>query len=444
MSRVGGLAAVAPRGLSAPLFVARSAARRGSAAVAASTVAIAALGWLVFVIVAHELGPDGYARFSVLWGFTFAVAGVLSGLQQETTRAVSSAASAGEGSAAAPRSETVAGQRVLHSALVLGLAAALLLLVTSPAWAPSVMGGFDLGGVAAVALGVALLAVFLSIRGVLAATGTWTPFSWLGGADAAVRCAAVSLACVWTASATGLLWGIVAGWAVWVAFLPWPAVRASLQVRDRLPLRESLRRASSAMLATGCTALLVAGFPFLARVTSGHGLGPTAGVLFAAVLATRTPLTLPLNGYQLMILRHLVSRRGSLRQALLPLLVGVALVTLVGMGLAVLVGPAVLRTFFGSDFDATAQLLAALVAAAGLLTGMSLTGFAALAADRHTVYTAGWVVATAATVGLLLLPMSLTDRSLLALLVAPVVGATVHVFALRTRRQPGVEGGSRA
>lgn len=402
--------------------------RRGFVRVGASSVVIALLGWLVFVVVARELGPSGYARFSVLWGFVFALGGILSGLQQETTRSVTT------GSTQAPN-EQGDSHSAISAALVLALSSALLVAVTSPAWAPPVMGEVSLAGVAAVCSGIASLGVFLVMRGVLAARGEWLPFSVLGTADAAVRCLVVSAVCVWASSSAATLWAIVSGWLTWILLVPVGSASSALSARQSLALGASLCRSLSAMVATGCTALLVAGFPFLARVTSGDGLGPSAGVLFAAVLATRTPLTLPLNGYQLMILRHLVGRRGSLRQALLPLLAGAAVVTLVGMGLAALVGPTVLRAFFGSGFDASAILLVALVGAAGLLAAMTLTGFAALAADRHAVYTIGWVVATAVTIGLLLLPMSLTDRSLLALLLGPVGGAAVHSVALRRPRQ---------
>jgi uncharacterized membrane protein YeaQ/YmgE (transglycosylase-associated protein family) len=66
-----------------------------------------------------------------------------------------------------------------------------------------------------------------------------------------------------------------------------------------------------------------------------------------------------------------------------------------------------------------------------------LTGAAAVAAALHRAYSLGWIGATVASTLLLLLPLSLETRTVVALLCGPVVGIVVHLAALRLLPQTG-------
>ena len=55
---------------------------------------------------------------------------------------------------------------------------------------------------------------------------------------------------------------------------------------------------------------------------------------------------------------------------------------------------------------------------------------AATAAALHRAYSLGWVSATVASALLLLLPLGLETRTVIALLCGPVVGIAVHLAAL--------------
>ncbi|SUA02692.1 membrane protein [Mycolicibacterium fortuitum] len=61
---------------------------------------------------------------------------------------------------------------------------------------------------------------------------------------------------------------------------------------------------------------------------------------------------------------------------------------------------------------------------------LTLTGAATVAAALHRAYAAGWIIATVAAVGLLLLPLGLEERTIVALLCGPLVGIAVHLVAL--------------
>jgi hypothetical protein len=75
-------------------------------------------------------------------------------------------------------------------------------------------------------------------------------------------------------------------------------------------------------------------------------------------------------------------------------------------------------------------LLAWLTAGAIAIALLTLTGAAAVAAALHRAYSLGWVSATLASALLLLLPLNLETRTVVALLCGPVVGMAVHLGAL--------------
>ena len=103
----------------------------------------------------------------------------------------------------------------------------------------------------------------------------------------------------------------------------------------------------------------------------------------------------------------------------------------VGVLAAGLTGPWLLRVGFGPDYHASGALLAWLTAAAVAIAMLVLTGTAAVAAALHRAYSLGWVGATvASTLLLLLLPLPLETRTVIALLCGPLVGIAVHLAAL--------------
>jgi len=69
-------------------------------------------------------------------------------------------------------------------------------------------------------------------------------------------------------------------------------------------------------------------------------------------------------------------------------------------------------------------------AAAVAIALLTLTGAAAVAAALHRAYSIGWVSATVASALLLLLPLGLETRTVIALLCGPMVGIAVHLAAL--------------
>jgi hypothetical protein len=190
-----------------------------------------------------------------------------------------------------------------------------------------------------------------------------------------------------------------------------------------------LRGASHSIAAAGASAILVMGFPVLLKATSGD-LGATGGVVILAVTLTRAPLLVPLTAMQGNLIAHFVDQRTHRLRALVTPAAVVAGLGLLGVLLAGVFGPWLLREGFGAAYRADGELLAWLTAAAVAIASLTLTGAAAVAAALHRAYSVGWVSATVASALLLLLPLGLETRTVVALLCGPMVGIAVHLAAL--------------
>jgi O-antigen/teichoic acid export membrane protein len=177
------------------------------------------------------------------------------------------------------------------------------------------------------------------------------------------------------------------------------------------------------------------GFPVLLKVTSNQ-LGAQGGVVILAVTLTRAPLLVSLTAMQGNLIAHFVDERTDRLRALIAPAAFVGGIGAVGVLAAGAVGPWLLRFAFGPQYDAGCALLAWLTAAALSIAMLTLTGAAAVAAALHRAYSLGWVGATAASGLLLLLPLPLQTRTVVALLCGPLVGIAVHLVALARAGRP--------
>jgi O-antigen/teichoic acid export membrane protein len=190
-----------------------------------------------------------------------------------------------------------------------------------------------------------------------------------------------------------------------------------------------LRGAAHSIAAAGASAILVMGFPVLLKATSGD-LGAAGGVVILAVTLTRAPLLVPLTAMQGNLIAHFVDQRTERLRALLAPALAVVALGAVGVVAAGTLGPWLLRVAFGEEYRAGGGLLAWLTTAAIAIALLTLTGAAAVAAALHRAYAAGWISATVASMLLLLLPVGLETRTVIALLCGPIVGIAVHLGAL--------------
>ncbi|MGZ8747360.1 MAG: hypothetical protein ACXWZ2_10140, partial [Mycobacterium sp.] len=232
----------------------------------------------------------------------------------------------------------------------------------------------------------------------------------------------------------GYLWATVAGAIAWLIMLiVSPATRDAARLLTPGGTATFLRGASHSIAAAGASAVLVMGFPVLLKATSGD-LGATGGVVILAVTLTRAPLLVPLTAMQGNLIAHFVDQRTRRMQALMKPAAAVTALGLLGVLAAGIFGPWLLRSAFGAEYRADGALLAWLTAAAIAIALLTLTGAATVAAALHRAYSLGWVSATVASTALLLLPLDLETRTVVALLCGPLVGIAVHLGALAGAR----------
>lgn len=394
----------------------------------ASLVAAAA-GYVVVLIAAWTLDPAANADFLAFWALLFALFGVLGGVQHETTRAVGTAVG---------RADVPHGTPVLPLGLAVGAGVGVVVLATGPWWAGPVLGGTSWVLVVALALGALAFSGHAAIAGALSGQRRWSLFAGLVGAEAVVRLALVGLATLAGASVGGLEVAAAAAAGTWVLLaLALPGARGAARARADVDGRAFLRRVAQAMTAAAASAVLVVGFPVLLRLTSAPEVYSASAPLLLAISLTRAPLMIPLGAYQGVAITHVLAHRDRGLAALRPVLLVVVAAGTIGAGLAYLVGPWLTETLVRPDYRVEGPVLAGLTFAAALLALVTLTGAAALALDRHRTYLAGWLAATATSIALLLVPLPVEGRAVLALAVGPVVGAAVHAAGLLRRSGRG-------
>jgi O-antigen/teichoic acid export membrane protein len=402
-------------------------ARSSVARVGTATAVTALCGYAVIYLAARDLAPAGFSVFGVFWGAFGLVTGAANGLLQETTREVRSAR----------YTDIVSGRRThpLRVAGMVGVAAAMVIAGSSPLWSGQVFVEARWLSVGLLSVGLAGFCVHATLLGMLAGADRWSQYGALMVTDAVIRVAVAVAAFVIGWGLFGFLWATVAGAVAWLLMLlASPVTRAAAQLLTPGGIATFLRGAAHSITAAGASAILVMGFPVLLKATSNQ-LGAAGGVVILAVTLTRAPLLVPLTAMQGNLIAHFVDERTERIRALIAPATFVAGIGAVGVLAAGLTGPWILRVGFGTDYHASGALLAWLTAAAVAIAMLTLTGAAAVAAALHRVYSLGWVGATAASTMLLLLPLPLEPRTVIALLCGPLVGIAVHLAGLA--RPPG-------
>jgi len=379
----------------------------------------AALTWMTLIVAARSLGPEAYTHFNVLWAFYFAGAGALLGLQQEVARGLSRQPSATE-----PGRGT--GISVIGGSLIVGGCIAGLSLLTVPAWGATSIVGNPIVLVTILVGSLVSLAVQCGLVGAMAASGLHAALGGLVVGSAAIRLVLTALVTANGAGSEAVLAAISAGSFSWLLLLTWPRARSELTRSIRSRTRPFLKRAGSVMVSTSCAGLLASSFPLLIDVFSPSRLGAGAGIAFAAIILTRTPLLLPLSGIQTVLVPWLVHAQPQQRwrELALPGFVGGCAY----IAAAALAGPPILALVFGPDFSATRIAMGALAASAVLLAILTLTGVSTVARGRHVRSTTGWVAATTVTSLGLMVSLPVIPRCALSLSIGSAVGIAIHCF----------------
>jgi hypothetical protein len=380
-------------------------ARSSVARVGTATAVTAVCGYAVVYLAARDLAPAGFSVFAVFWGAFGLVTGAANGLLQETTREVRSA-----GYAEVAPGLKKKGTHPMRVAGMVGIAAAVLIAGSSPLWSGPVFTDARWLSEGLLSVGLAGFCLHATLLGMLAGTSRWTQYGALMVTDAVIRVAVAAATVVVGWNLVGFLWATVAGALAWlIMIVASPTTRAAAQLLTPGSTATFLRGAAHSITAAGAGAILVMGFPVLLKVTSSQ-LGAQGGVIILAVTLTRAPLLVPLTAMQGNLIAHFVDQRNKRLRALITPVVLVGAIGAVGV------------------------LLAWLTAAALAIAMLTLTGAATVAAALHRAYALGWVCATVASALLLLLPLPLQTRTVVALCCGPLVGIGVHLAALARSR----------
>lgn len=402
-----------------------SAARRGTAALAAGSVANGLLAYLLFALLTRGLGAEVAAPVSVLWTYwALAAAALTFPLQHWITRSVVSG-SEGEVRRAAGRVTGV----VLASALGAGLVAWLLgprLFHRDDVWFPVL--------VALVTVGSAAMGV---VRGGLAGHRRFVAVAWTLVAENLLRCLLVAgllLAGVQDPVVHGLALAAGALIALWPA--AWRFDGAGAGGAGVLTFL------GGAAVGQLVAQVVLTGGPLLLALLGGSPAEVTA--LFAAFALFRAPYLVVLGTLPQLTQRvtaHVVSGRVDQLRSLTR---GLAAVTVVAVPSAAafgaLLGPWLLRLVFGDSVQVSSTTAAVVAAGCTLAVANVVLVVTALARDRPIAVTLAWGVAIVAGALVAVLPSATepVTRTCAAFLVAEVVAAAALAVVVRRSLRPRV------
>ncbi|GAB32492.1 hypothetical protein [Gordonia otitidis] len=386
-----------------------------------ATVIAAASGYLVLLLAARQLGATGYAVFAVFWAAYGLVTGAQNGQLQETTRTVR----------AASESVVARGRPVVVN-LAIGVGLAAVVAASSPLWAGHVFDEYRTLSVVLLAVGVASFAVYAHLCGALSGSLSWSPFAMLLSIDALIRLFGAAIAVAFDWGVPAFLMITVLGSVSWIVVLSLSATaRRVVGLPGDVDDRRLASNTLTAMAAALASAVVVMGFPVLINITARPGDDSrVVGAVILAVTLTRAPLLVPLNSFQGVLITRFVAARATLMRSLAVPLAAVVVVGAVGAIAAWAIGSWLLTHIFGADFALGGAAIALFMLGATALGLLTVTGAATLSVGAHRWYAAGWWAAAVACAALLVVPIEVTDRVALSLVLGPLAGVGVHLARL--------------
>jgi O-antigen/teichoic acid export membrane protein len=396
----------------------RSAGKIGMAMLAGS-----ALGYILTVVVGRILQPAEYATFMTFWGLLFGLGSALSPLEQEIARL----------SAHAQVNKGKAGLDVLRAFAVAAVVVAVIgVVLLLPGVNAKLFHGYYPLAIVVLVAGIAFAAQF-AVRGLLIGRDDVTSYSWLLVVEAAVRPVVIGVL-VLVGMAEMVPFGIAVGLGsfAWLIF----ARRSATHV-DRSIHGDSwapvTRRVLTLLLGAALTASVITGFPAMVAILAPGGDEAKLGAFYAALAVARIPLLLFAAVQALavpMVVRLSVSQDGQrkLRRLLALGTIGGLVLAGIAAGVALLVGPWVVRLLYGQNYVVAGWAVAGLMWSAVLLAMIQLLAAVMVAGKRvgHVLLT--WtVVAVSTGLTLALWPGDPLVRATIGLIAGPTLGLVVSL-----------------
>lgn len=341
------------------------------------------------MISARALGKEEYAPLSVLWAMVFlAGPGFFLPLEQEVSRALASRRARGEG--AGP---------LLRRAAILGVGLVVLLVIGAlVAHAPLLEHLFDNETLLLVAFLIGLCGYCAGhlARGGFSGSGRFRPYAVYIGAEGGLRmlaCVVLAAVGVSTAGPYGLAVGIAPILAVAIALR---GQHDLLPPGPDAPWDELSSALGWLLLGSVLAQGLVNAGPLAVKVLATDAQSDEAGRFLAGLVIARVPLFL-FQAVQAALLPRLsalasAGRLDDFRVGLRRLLVVVGAVAVIGTTTAFAIGPFVVRTMFGAEFDLGRRSLGLLAAASGAYMVAIALAQGLIALSAHARMAMGWLL----------------------------------------------------
>jgi len=406
-------------------------------------------GFAVVIIPGRAFGKESTIsiEFLAYWGLFFTITGIITGLTQETTRAVTTALETQK-----PRDNyddshginpvTTSTTKSLAQPIIIGLWIALVTMVAviilAPLWSPRILSQHNLVGIILMAVGLASYTVQATIAGLISASRLWNRYALLITLDSVSRMVLAIVAWLFGWKLVAFLVVTVLGAASWLVLVTFSSqVRETLRLRADVSTKQFLRRAGFAMAASGATAVLITGFPTLAKFTHPDAtpIGEVSvNVVSYGVILTRAPLLVPLQQFLSALVVRFVQRRNKPLRALSQPFLLIWSVGLLGSFAAWLIGPWLMVAVLGDAYVISGRSLALFTLGATCTASLMITGAAAMSIEKHQYYLWGWATATLVGICFLASPLSLENGAWLALCIGPLCGLVVHMVGIFTAR----------
>lgn len=403
---------------------------RGLIYILSATAVAGVVGYVIQLLAPAMLaGPADYLAFSVFWSALHFVVAAIAGVQQEVTRAahpVTRAAHSTERSGnpgVLQQFAVRAGCALIVLTVISGIFLADILFPQSPFWMTLWLGIGLLGNL--------LLAI---LAGVLYGLSFWPAIAALTVTDALIRGVLVSIGLVLQLEPATLAAFIALPFSLAFGTI-WLAARKQVAGRYRLDVdarRLSLNTLSTVAASAGA-GVMVAGLPLFIKLAMPLTPADMLASLILIITVTRAPLIIPLMALQSFLILEFRTAGAASSRRLVQYLLGVAGITVVASLAAFAWGPWLANFISAGRYQVDPLTAALVVASAGLVGLMCLTGPALLSRNRHKLYASGWVAAALATIALLFVPIHPEQRTLLALIIAPCLGLIVHATGMRRR-----------
>jgi O-antigen/teichoic acid export membrane protein len=398
---------------------------RGLTYILFATAVAGVSGYAILLLAAAFLTePEAYVTFTVFWSTLYLFVGAIGGVQQEVTRAVRPMPTA-------PKRSALVSFTLYSGLLLVAVSATVGVVLAPTAFSADPVGLTTWFGVGLIGyLGCAVLS------GAMYGLRLWRPIAGLTIADAVIRGALVVMGLLLHFPPQVLAAFTAVPFTAALA-LVWLAVRR--RVVGRFALDVDVKRLSVNALGTvaaaAATGVLVTGMPLLITLMMPGIPAALAASLIVVITITRAPLIIPLMALQSFLIVDFRSAHAAVLGRLVKYMALLVGVTVLASGVAYFIGPWLILTISSGRYDVDGAVVAWIVASAGLVALLCLTGPVLLSENRHTVYVAGWIIAAVVTLLGFLLPLEPVARTLTVLVAGPVAGLVVHLLGVRPRAE---------